>query len=299
MSRSNRRTFTEDFRRFFLRGLVVLLPSVLTLWIVVYAYQFVDDAIAQPINAGARFAVVEASRVWEPIAEWLGPTEEELATEMAAIEANGRAPNPEETRMRLRRAAMVEWWDAHWYMNFIGLLIAIIAVYISGRLLGGFLGRRVYRRLENLITTLPVFKQVYPYVKQIVDFLFSDDQPIKFNRVVTCQYPRKGIWSVGFMTGDSMRDIRKHAGQSVSVFVPSSPTPFTGYTITVPIEDVIELPISVEEAIRFAVSGGVLVPGDQAVPGSERSGLIPIDPPTTAPSDSESETDECDTMPPR
>jgi uncharacterized membrane protein len=140
-------------------------------------------------------------------------------------------------------------------------------VYVAGRLLGGFFGRSLYKRIERLITTLPVFKQVYPYVKQIVDFLFSDDKPMQFNRVVAVEYPRKGIWSVGFMTGAPLKSVQDRAGKSVTVFIPSSPTPFTGYTITVSIDDLIELPISVEEAIRFAVSGGVLIPDHQIPPG--------------------------------
>ena len=138
--------------------------------------------------------------------------------------------------------------------------------------------------MEDIITTLPIFKQVYPYVKQVVDFLFSDDRPIKFNRVVAVEYPRKGIWSVGFLTGATLRSIQEKAGDSVTIFIPSSPTPFTGYTITVLRREVIELPLTVEEAIRFAVSGGVLVPdhehsgsggkktGDDALP----TGLIPL-----------------------
>jgi uncharacterized membrane protein len=159
-------------------------------------------------------------------------------------------------------------------MNLIGLVVAIIAVYIVGRLLGGFLGKRLYKHIERLITSLPVFKQVYPYVKQIVDFLFSDEKALKFNRVVVLEYPRKGIWSIGFLTGGTMRAIGDHAGDSVTVFIPSSPTPFTGYTITVPRTDVIEVPISVEEAIRFTVSGGVLIPDHQSIPGSDHLATV-------------------------
>ncbi len=261
MSDSSERTFTGDFRRFFLRGLVVLLPSVLTLWIVVQAYRFVDKSIAEPINRGVRIAMVNAARVWSPLRQAFDPKPEEITAAQAEIRAGGSEPPGEAVlRARIRAANVDKWWANHWYMQMIGLVIAIISVYVAGRLLGGFFGRRIYRKIEDLITTLPVFKQVYPYVKQIVDFLFSDDQPIKFNRVVACEYPRKGIWSVGFLTGSTMKTIARHAGESLTVFIPSSPTPFTGYTITVKREDLIELPITVEEAIRFSVSGGVLVP---------------------------------------
>lgn len=267
MSDQSDRTFSADFRRFFLRGLVVLLPSVLTLWIVVKAYQFVDTTIAEPINRGVRLTMNNAARYWEPLRDGFDPSDARIDAVLAERELATRraAPSRDAIRAELRQQKIDEWWAERWYMNLIGLGIAIVGVYTAGRLLGGFFGRRIYRRLESVITTLPVFKQVYPYVKQIVDFLFSDEKQMKFSRVVVTEYPRKGIWSMGFMTGPSLRAVAERAGDSVTIFIPSSPTPFTGYTITVPRKDVLEVPISVEEAIRFAVSAGVLVPDHQLV----------------------------------
>jgi uncharacterized membrane protein len=287
MSDPSGRTFTGDFRRFFLRGLVVLLPSILTLWIVVKAYQFIDNTIAEPINRGVRIMLVNTTRVWEPLREVFDPTDEEIEKAWGELPPNRQVPEARSAlRARLRAQHIETWWAGHWYMDLIGLFVAIIAVYIAGRLLGGFFGRRIYRKVEGIITTLPIVKQVYPYVKQVVDFLFSDERPIKFNRVVAVEYPRKGIWSVGFLTGDTLRSIQERTGDSVTVFVPSSPTPFTGYTITVLRQEVIELPLTVEEAIRFAVSGGVLVPGhersvaggteDAAEAAALPTGLIPL-----------------------
>ena len=262
------RTFSSDFKRFFLRGLVVLLPSVLTLWIVVKAYQFVDNTIAEPINGWVRVGLIHGATAWEPLREEFDPSLRAIDAEIAAREASDDArPSRARVRADLRAANIRQWWADHWYLDLIGLFVAIIAVYVAGRLLGGFFGRHIYRRLENFITALPVFKQVYPYVKQIVDFLFSEERPIKFNRVVLMEYPRKGIWSVGFLTGNTMKSIARESGDSVTVFIPSSPTPFTGYTVTIPRSEVIELPITVEEAIRFAVTGGVLIPRHQIVEG--------------------------------
>jgi uncharacterized membrane protein len=277
MSSPSKRTFSSDFRQFFVRGLVVLLPSVLTLWLVVKAYQFIDSAIAKPINGSLRLAMEKVTPHWKLLQEFQ-PSEAAIAAEYAARASAGRQPKRAQIEVDLRAANIEAWWDSHWPMDLIGIVVAIVAVYIAGRLVGGFLGRRIYRRLERLITSIPVFKQVYPYVKQVVDFLFSDEQPIKFNRVVVIEYPRRGIWSVGFLTGETMQSIADRAGDSVTVFIPSSPTPFTGYTITVPREEVIEMPISVEEAMRFAVTGGVLVPDHQVVRrgGSELPDLIPV-----------------------
>ncbi len=279
------RTFSSDFKRFFIRGLVVLLPSVLTLWILVTAYKFVDNTIAEPINRGVRLAINNLAPHWGAFGPLLEPTNEavdgELNQRLAAGTEVTREQVHEEMReairtdSALRRATIKTWWDRRWYLNLIGLIIAIVAVYIAGRLLGGFFGRRIYRKVEGVITTLPVFKQVYPYVKQVVDFLFSDEQPMKFNRVVVVEYPRKGIWSVGFLTGNTMKSIARESGDAVTVFIPSSPTPFTGYTITVPRREAIEVPITVEQAIRFAVTGGVLVPDNQMIPEGVMSQIPP------------------------
>lgn len=261
MSNSAERTFSSDFKRFFVRGLVILLPSVLTLWIVYAAYKFVDDRIAQPINRGVRIVMSETVPYWDPLR--FDPSDEQVQEQLRGVRQDRRAPSEQAMRLELRRQNIFEWWNERWYMDFIGLIIAVVAVYTAGRLLGGYFGRRIYERLEAIITSIPVFKQVYPSVRQIVDFLFSEDQPIKFNRVVVVEYPRRGIWSVGFLTGPTLKSVAARSGKAVTVFIPSSPTPFTGYTITVPQEEVIEVPISVEEAIRFAVSGGVLIPDHQ------------------------------------
>ena len=237
------RIFSSDFKRFFLRGLVILLPSVLTLWIVVKAYQFVDNAIAEPINGWVRAGLFRLSASFAPLRDLFQPDIE-------------------------------QWWAHHWYLDFIGLILAIVAVYVAGRLLGGFVGRTVYRKLEKVITRVPIFKQVYPYVKQFVDFLFSDERPAKFSRVVIVEYPRKGIWSLAFITGSAMKSIAREAGDSVTLFIPSSPTPFTGYAVTVPRKETIEVPLTVEEAVRFLVTGGVLIPEHQRMdtPGLPQAG---------------------------
>lgn len=264
MADGKRKSFGSDFRHFFLRGLAVLLPSVLTLWIVVQAYRFVDGNIAEPINSGIRSVVLQAApRIVseERLPSWFGVRQEQIEQlrKQRADQAL-RALSSAQLASQVRARNLREWWNDHWYTRSIGLVVAIVLIYLAGRLVGGFIGRRVYTRLERFITRIPVFKQVYPYVKQVVDFLFGEQQ-IKFNRVVLVEYPSKGIWTIGLATGASLSAIRSVTdSENISVFIPSSPTPFTGYTITVPKRDAIDLPISIDEAIRFVVSGGVLVP---------------------------------------
>ena len=279
MPRSQQRTFRNDFRRFFLKGLVVLLPTVLTLWILVKAYEFVDGTIAQPINGGIRFVMEQATPHLGFLQNSFDPTDSAVSKELVRREMNGDSDVSEAmVRSELRSAIILKWWEGRWYMNFIGITVAILAVYFAGRVLGGYLGRRIHGRLERLLTSIPLVKQVYPYVKQVVDFLISDDKPITFNRVVMVEYPRKGIWSVGLVTGTPMRTVQDHIsgreGPGITVFIPSSPTPFTGYTITVAKDSVIEVPISIDEALRFTISGGVLVPSHQAI-GDRDPGPLP------------------------
>ena len=264
-----------NFKRSFLRGLAVLLPSALTLWLFVKAYQWVDSAIAQPINKGLQWCIVRLMDVWPQLASFADL--EATDTKLESLrKAAGHVPSDTTHDASLlaqwREGIVQSWWDDHWYIHIIGLIVAICAVYTAGRLVGGYIGRMLYRYLERLIGSIPVVKKIYSWVKQVVDFLFSSDQAIQFNRVVAVEYPRRGIWSVGFQTGESMKSISTRSGDSVTVFIPSSPTPFTGYTITIPRSDLIELPITVEEAIGFAVSGGVLRPDHQRMlPKSDAS----------------------------
>jgi len=99
-------------------------------------------------------------------------------------------------------------------------------------------------------------------VKQITDFLFAQDKKEKiFSRVVAVEYPRKGIWSVGFVTGVGIRKVVESVEKEfLTVLIPTSPTPFTGFVIMVPKEETIELDIQIEDALRFTISGGVITP---------------------------------------
>lgn len=266
-----RPTFGGDFRKFFVRGLAVLLPSVLTLWILFYAYRFVDANVAEPINAGVRRMVLSASphvfaKGNEPT--WWTVSADQLAQERRE-RAGGRQVPTDTLIAQVRAQNLKTWWDDHWYLRLIGLVIAIVLIYLAGLLLGGFIGRRIFVRFDDVMRRAPLFRLIYPHVKQVVEFLFGESQRVQFNRVVLVQYPRKGIWSVGLMTGGAMRDAESLAGgECITVFIPSSPTPFTGYTITIRKEDALDLPITIDEALRFVVSGGVLVPDKQLSPYS-------------------------------
>jgi uncharacterized membrane protein len=140
------------------------------------------------------------------------------------------------------------------------LSVFILALYLLGKFLAAGMGRWIWSSFESLIHRLPVIRNVYSAVKQVTDFLFSEQQ-IEFNRVVAVEYPRKGIWSIGFVTGESILDIRSAANEPVlSVLMPTSPMPATGFTVTLRKSETIDLDLTVDQAIQFIVSCGVVVP---------------------------------------
>lgn len=271
-----------SFRTFFFRGLGILLPTILTIWILVAVFGFMYEKIAEPINRGLREAILlspwpELDPETPVVVEVQELTEEQRESRQNAVDK--RAWDVKHTR----RLKLRELWNTarlfgYPVLDVIGLFIAAILVYMTGLILGSFFGRRLLKKLGLLVRRIPIVKQVYPYVKQVTDFLFGEEgkEKIKFNRVVAVEYPRKGLWSVGLVTGDTMQAIQDRAGTDcVTVFVPSSPTPFTGYVITVPAGDTIELDVSIDEALRFTVSGGVLVPDSQVIGGPPDPDALP------------------------
>jgi uncharacterized membrane protein len=315
------RRFGADFKTFFVRGLAIVLPTALTIWLIAIAYAFVSEKIAQPINAGLREVVIRFTDWPEPrdedymlvYSESLSPAEEEALqihledrriTDVIGITS---APSLAMRTARLewmkgqpqlvreaRRVAFRQHWEGYrigaWVvLDVLGLIIAIILIYIAGLLVTSFLGRRFYRLGEDIVSRVPLIRSVYPAMKQITDFFFGNDaDKISFNLVVAVQYPRKGLWSVGLVTGDTMSMIEDEAGEiCLTVFVPSSPTPFTGYVITVPKTDTIDLPINIEDALKFAVSGGVVIPQGQVIDRTGQTPVLPGMEPAVEPSNTE------------
>ncbi|MDX9910705.1 MAG: DUF502 domain-containing protein [Phycisphaerales bacterium] len=264
MKAKPRRTFWGDFKLFFGKGLAILLPSVVTLWLLWQAFVFVFNNVAAPINRGIRIAVIDfAPRVLSPgeMPAWYQVGPEQIENRKQEMQRLGRrVPSDAQLTQQIRREQFRDFWDDHWYLEATGLFVAIALIYFAGLLLGNFLGRKIYTRVEALISRMPGFKQVYPYVKQVVELVIGD-KPMAFSRVVLVQYPRNGIWTMGFVTSRSMRSITEAAGgQVLAVFIPTSPTPFTGFTINVYESEVIDLPLTMDEALRFVITGGVLVP---------------------------------------
>lgn len=259
------------------------MPTALTIWILAAAYGFVQKNIADPINAGARELVLRTT-------PYPAVSDAEVSAYRDSLEGDERRAvravrNPGRREVMVssyaRRAKLRSMWaDYGIVFDLIGLIVAIVLIYILGVLVGSYIGRRLYQRGERMLQRLPLVRSIYPSVKQVTDFMVgADADRPQFNRVVAFEYPRKGLWSLGLVTGATMRAVQERtAANLVTIFVPSSPTPFTGYVISVAEEEVIDLPITIEEAIKFIVSGGVLMPPSQAPVGA--AGGVPVSPAT-------------------
>jgi uncharacterized membrane protein len=235
--------FRDDFRRFFLRGLTAVLPVIVTVFLLVSVFALVQNYFGKYINVAAQWVVVQFLTISKGTpTTWIGP-------------------------QVIWDATKKNWEQYH--LGWIGFVLAIVAIYVVGRFVASILGRGLYSLIEQTFFRTPVVKQVYPYVKQVVDFLLSEKK-LEFSRVVAVEYPRKGVWSLGLVTGPGMRTLHKNIGSDLlTIFIPSSPTPVTGYTITVHRGDVIDVPISIDDALRFTVSGGVVTPVSQQLSQAE------------------------------
>jgi len=226
-----RTNFWTDFRRLFSRGLAAILPTVLTIALIIWLVQTIDQYIGRFIN---RWAMSLVARWYH----WDQPT----------IEAF--------------------WVD--YRLGVVGFVLAIILVYIIGLFMASFIGRTVWRSIERLLTRIPIIRLIYPSIKQITDFLILTENKPQASRVVAVEYPRKGLWSLGLVTSGGIRTLQEATAEALlTVFIPSSPTPVTGYTITVRRDEVIDLPFSIDDALRYIVSGGVIAPPGEVLPVSQ------------------------------
>ena len=155
----------------------------------------------------------------------------------------------------------------------VGFFFSLLLILWLGSLASGFLGRQVIGGIDRSMKAIPLVRSIYPYTKQVVEFFLSEEQ-LEFDTVVAVPYPGEHLWALGFVTSKAFRSLREASGQDlVSVFIPSSPMPMTGYTVFAPVDRLIPMPITVDEALRATVSGGVLIPPREMVPGRAEVGL--------------------------
>lgn len=192
-------------KRYFVTGLVVLLPVLLSVFILVKVFNFADNVLGRFLNSYLK--------------ETLG-----------------------------------------FYIPGLGLILSFLIVLVTGFFASHFLGKKLFPSFENIFLKIPLVNRIYPTLKQIILFILRQEE-FGFKKVVLVEYPSKGIWSLGFVTNQAFTEIdSKINDKLVCVFIPSSPGPFTGYAIFLPQREVIFLDISVQDALKIIISGGIFKP---------------------------------------
>jgi len=261
-----------------------------TVFILLTAFRFVDGYVTGPVNSVLYWALERNGAGWQ-VLEMLGidPHAEAFLAEQFPRRLEERLTRDKLTSDDPRYFEVIETWrlENETFIKdlddlaidekalharvilrippLVGLVASVLLVLTLGSLAGGFLGRTILQRGDRAMAKIPLVRSIYPYTKQLVDF-FLAERSIEFDTVVAVPYPRIGVYSMGFATSSALRTLRAATEKNlVSVFIPSSPMPMTGYTVFVPAEEVVPLPITIDEALRTIVSGGVLVPPHEQV----------------------------------
>jgi uncharacterized membrane protein len=155
----------------------------------------------------------------------------------------------------------------------LGVGLILLLLLLTGALVSNVAGRWLVRQWDRLFTQIPIVKSIYTSVKKVSDTLFSSNGNA-FRKAVMLQYPRAGSWTIGFQTGSPSGEVAQHLdGEWMSVYVPTTPNPTSGFFLMVPRADVIELSMSVDEALTYVISMGAVAPDAQ-------TDTPPLNPPT-------------------
>jgi uncharacterized membrane protein len=279
--KSAEKSFTglRPFRRAVIRGLAVLCPPLLTVLIFVWAINTTKSYFLEPVTSWARDGLVwclQDSHENLPL-QHPGDRTAVYGGRIYHVLDDNHTFIPEHVYRLVQRSATATPATADGYygryvdLTFLRpylaipffLAVFVLSLYFLGKFMAIGIGGFLASSFERMIGRLPGVRSVYSAVKQVSDFLFTTHD-IRFTRIVAVEYPRKGIWSLGFVTSESMAAIRDAAEEPVlAVLIPGSPMPITGCTITVRKSECIDLNLTFDQACQFIVSCGVVVPPQQ------------------------------------
>jgi uncharacterized membrane protein len=165
----------------------------------------------------------------------------------------------DQTLLLLPREFQTEnWLGLH--VPGMGVVMTLVIVFVTGLLTTNLVGARLVHFWHEVLHRIPVVRSIYSSVKQISDTLFSSSGQA-FRKALLVQWPREGMWTIAFLTGTPGGDVLRHLkGDYISVYVPTTPNPTGGYFVIVARKDVIELDMSVDEALKYIISMGVVPP---------------------------------------
>ena len=164
------------------------------------------------------------------------------------------------TTMDQTMTLLPEDLQPRYHIPGLGVLLTVLVVVVTGMLASNFVGQKLLHIWEGILRRIPVVNSIYGGVKQVSDTLFSPGGQA-FRKALLVPYPREGSWTIAFMTGQPGGDVANHLqGEYVSVYVPTTPNPTSGFFLMMPRSDVVELNMSVDEALKYVISMGVVAP---------------------------------------
>lgn len=225
------------FKISILAGLAALMPLALTILVLYFIWGFIDDNIVKNINNAAQtyLRTEPGKRMLRTQFDW----SEEVLSDRELL----RQKIDEEYPKNLGVIA--------------ALLISLLFLYFLGFFVRSYVGKKLYERLEGMFLQLPIVKKIYPHAQRVTSFVFGTGPGKNFRRVVAVEYPRKGLYALGFVTGEGLQEVVDVADRSMlNVFVPTSPAPVTGFVLFVPDDEVVSLPLTVDQALGFLTTCG-------------------------------------------
>jgi uncharacterized membrane protein len=279
----------RPFRSAVLRGLGVLAPPLLTILIFLWIISTTKTLFLEPLTNRAREAIV-----WRiaDIRTDLDPAQQTVAadgqtyvrldnktfipqTVFERVQANpGQEPPPQTADAIYRRYVDLTYLRPYYAIPFF-LALFVLLLYLLGKLITAGIGRVLGNAFEQGIRRLPLVRNVYSGVKQVSNFLFGRRE-IQATRVVAVEYPRTGVWSLGFVTGESIAELRGTGDEPMlAVLIPCSPIPMSGFTIMVAKSECVDLNMTTEQAFQFIISCGVVLPPSATEHDDDARALLP------------------------
>lgn len=279
---------TSSWRRAVWRGGSIIAPPLVTLLLLIWLASAVEQYVLKPLETAARTCIVwctadiydtppagsqpideaepdkgfqyqGSTYVHPPIGRRYLPAHivGRVDANLDMLPANMQSPLSASNYYQ----AYVKWkYMPRWFTIPLFLLVLLSVLYFVGQFLAAGVGRFFVTGFERIINQLPVVRNLYSSVKQVTDFVLSERE-IEFTRVVAIEYPRVGVWSLGFVTSDSLPPLKTALNEEmVSIFMPTSPMPMTGFTVNVRKREAIDMDLTIDQAVQFIVSCGVVCP---------------------------------------
>ena len=166
--------------------------------------------------------------------------------------------------LRALSASGVTWmedWHARFVVPLVGIVLTLLLIYVIGLIAANLVGQRILRWFEGGVLKIPFVKSIYGGARQLLDALGAGGKG-SFTRVVLVEYPRPGVWTLGFVTSEVRTELPKGDGvvSALMVFFPTTPNPTSGWLAIVPERDIMGIDLSIEEGVKLVVSGGIVAP---------------------------------------